>query len=85
MVDTILKIGALTLEMVNKCIPYDQLKKYVEDYKNAVEAELQRRDRIEENYSNRVAYLGSKVEEQYELIKQLTEENKILKNGGHLV
>ena len=78
MVETILKMGNLTLEMINKCIPYDQLKKYFDDYKEAVAKEFERQNNIMEKQSNTIAYQGK-------IIEELKEENKILKNGGHLV
>ena len=85
MVETILKMGSLTLEMINKCIPYDQLKKYFEDYKEAVAKEFERQNNIMEKQSNTIAYLNKRDEERLELIKEQAEQIKILKNGGHLV
>lgn len=85
MVGTILKLGELTLEMINKCIPYDQLKKYFVDYKNAVAIEFERQNNIMEKQSDTITYLNKRDEERLELIKEQAEQINILKNGGHLV
>ena len=85
MKEIILKLGDLTLEMINKCIPYDQLKKHFEDYKEAVAKEFERQNNIMENQSNTITYLNKRDEERLELIKEQAEQIKILKNGGHLV